>query len=145
MEEHGRNDRRLILGFLLFAVCLLAITALLRGKDPGKEAEMRALIQIDGKKAAELSLGDGRLLFLEETLGSLDEETGELVFRMEGDEGGKTGENRFQVKDGRIACIYADCPDGICRKTGWICRETDTIVCLPHRLIVTILRQQETD
>ena len=145
MEEHGRNDRRLILGFLLFAVCLLAMTALLRGKDPGEGEEMRALIQIDGKKAAELSLWDGRLLFLDETLGSLDEETGELVFRTETDEGGKTGENRFQVKDGRIACVYADCPDGVCRKTGWISRETDTIVCLPHRLIVTILRQQGTD
>lgn len=144
MEEHGRNDRRLILGFLLFAVCLLGAAALLRGKDPGEGADMRALIQIDGKKAAELSLGDGRLLFLDESLGSLDAETGELVFRMEGDEG-KTGENRFRVEDGRIACVYADCPDGTCRKTGWISRETDTIVCLPHRLIVTILRQQAAD
>lgn len=144
MEEHGRNDRRLILGFLLFAVCLLGAAALLRGKGPGEGADMRALIQIDGKKAAELSLWDGSLLFLDESLGSLDEETGELVFRMEGDEG-KTGENRFRVEDGRIACVYADCPDGTCRKTGWISRETDTIVCLPHRLIVTILRMQGTD
>ena len=48
------------------------------------------------------------------------------------------GYNTVQVSPGSIAVIAADCPDGICVAHGAISKSGDPIVCLPHRLIITI-------
>ena len=32
----------------------------------------------------------------------------------------------------------ADCPDGYCKRQGEISTEKETIVCLPHKLVVEI-------
>jgi hypothetical protein len=32
----------------------------------------------------------------------------------------------------------ADCPDKLCEKTGKISKNGETIVCLPHRVVVEI-------
>ncbi|MFR4337598.1 MAG: NusG domain II-containing protein [Lachnospira pectinoschiza] len=33
----------------------------------------------------------------------------------------------------------ADCPDKLCVKTGMISKTGETIVCLPHRVVVEII------
>ncbi|MCR4651301.1 MAG: NusG domain II-containing protein [Lachnospiraceae bacterium] len=48
------------------------------------------------------------------------------------------GINVIEIRDGEARVSKADCPDKICMKTGSISRNTETIVCLPHRLVVTI-------
>ena len=55
----------------------------------------------------------------------------------------RTGENdihsnRLVIKDGKVFIESADCPDGICAKHRPISKEGESIVCLPHRVIVTI-------
>lgn len=48
------------------------------------------------------------------------------------------GVNKIEVKDGKVRMINADCPDELCVKTGWISKTGETIVCLPHRVVVEI-------
>ena len=67
---------------------------------------------------------------------SLDQE---LTFRAE-----DGGYNTVTVKDGKIAVTDADCPDGYCMDRGF-CDSGTPIVCLPHRLVISFLGEQEID
>ena len=49
------------------------------------------------------------------------------------------GKNTFSVMPGKIAVIYSDCPDQICVNQGYIESGDVPIVCLPHKLDVTII------
>lgn len=46
--------------------------------------------------------------------------------------------NTIQISDGSVRMIYADCPDKICVKTGSISHSGQSIVCAPHKIVVTI-------
>ena len=50
----------------------------------------------------------------------------------------ENGSNTVRVEHGRIAVTDADCPDKICVNTVYIENGVVPIVCLPHRLTVTI-------
>ena len=54
------------------------------------------------------------------------------------------GTNVVTVLDGKVAVTHADCPDGYCMKRGF-CSGGAEIVCLPNRLIIRFLGQQEVD
>jgi hypothetical protein len=49
----------------------------------------------------------------------------------------------FQVRDGRIRVVDADCPHGICVNMGWVGRSGQLIACVPNRVIVKIEAQEE--
>lgn len=46
--------------------------------------------------------------------------------------------NKIIIEKDKIRITDADCPDKVCVKTGPISQPGDTVVCLPHKLIVTI-------
>lgn len=46
--------------------------------------------------------------------------------------------NIVEVENGKIRISDADCPDKLCVKSGWIKQPGQNIVCLPHRLIISI-------
>ncbi|MCH3963231.1 MAG: NusG domain II-containing protein [Clostridium sp.] len=46
--------------------------------------------------------------------------------------------NKVKMQKGKISIEDADCPDKICVKTGWISEPGQSIVCLPHKLIIEI-------
>ena len=48
------------------------------------------------------------------------------------------GENKVIVKDGYADCIYADCRDGLCVEQKEINKVNESIICLPHKLVVEI-------
>ena len=50
---------------------------------------------------------------------------------------GNNGFNKLEVENGRIRVLEADCPDGICKRQGWVSGGLIPIVCLPHRLVIT--------
>ena len=54
------------------------------------------------------------------------------------------GKNTVTVKDGAIAVTWADCPDHYCMKRGCCTGGTD-IVCLPNRLVISFVGEQEVD
>lgn len=75
-----------------------------------------ARVQIDGETVLELPLGQDTQVVL-------------------GD-GGHT--NTLVIKNGAAQVIAADCPDQVCVRQGAIRYSGESIVCLPHKLIVSI-------
>lgn len=55
------------------------------------------------------------------------------------------GENVICIKDGEVYVESADCPDKICVKHAPVHYDKETIVCLPHRLTVSIISNKEAD
>jgi len=48
------------------------------------------------------------------------------------------GSNVVEVKDAAIGIIDADCPDQICINMGFIAKPGQTVVCLPHKLMIEV-------
>ncbi|GAE00834.1 membrane associated protein [Clostridium botulinum B str. Osaka05] len=48
------------------------------------------------------------------------------------------GYNIIEINKGSIRFIDADCPDKICIKSGVLKKPGETAACLPHKLIITI-------
>ena len=48
------------------------------------------------------------------------------------------GSNQLLIQDGAVTMTDADCDDKTCVKTGSIKENGQSIVCLPHRLVITI-------
>ena len=46
--------------------------------------------------------------------------------------------NTLVIEGGKARVVEASCPDQVCVRQGGIQYEGESIVCLPHRLIVTI-------
>ena len=53
-------------------------------------------------------------------------------------EGYQGGSNTVVIENGTVYTKDADCPDKLCEKTGKISKNGETIVCLPHRVVVEI-------
>ena len=47
-------------------------------------------------------------------------------------------ENVLVIRDGKAYVESATCPDGICVAHKPISREGESIVCLPHRVVITV-------
>ncbi|MEW6723591.1 MAG: NusG domain II-containing protein [Bacillota bacterium] len=52
--------------------------------------------------------------------------------------------NIIRVEPGRIRVIEANCPEQIDVLQGWISRPGQSIICLPHRLVI-IIQGRETE
>lgn len=48
------------------------------------------------------------------------------------------GNNTIVVKNGKVFVEDADCRDKICVNTGEKCNTDDIIVCLPHKLVISV-------
>ena len=53
--------------------------------------------------------------------------------------------NRIRIADGKAYMEEADCPDGYCKEQGKISTQAQTIVCLPHKLVVEVIENGDTD
>ena len=54
------------------------------------------------------------------------------------------GYNTVTIQDGRIAVTEASCPDQYCVRQGF-CNGGRSIVCLPNKLVITFVGDQEID
>ncbi len=103
------RDIVLILAIALVGLCLLFFNG--RKTSPGSSV----VVEVDGKTVASYPLDtDG-------------------VFVLNG------GTNTLEIKDGRARISDADCPNMQCVRQGWISRGGQSIVCLPNKLIVTVI------
>ncbi|WP_010632128.1 NusG domain II-containing protein [Sporolactobacillus vineae] len=58
----------------------------------------------------------------------------------------KSGDyNTIEVNKNRIRIKKANCPDQICVRTGYISEPGQTIVCLPHRVVIEIHRADRSE
>lgn len=52
-------------------------------------------------------------------------------------------ENTLQIKNNEVKMIQATCPDRLCIKQGAISKKGQSIICLPHKLIVEVVSGDE--
>ena len=106
--------RRLILwiGLVLLLAACLAAFLLWQNGETGTYAE----VEVDGVCVARLPL------------------TKDTEYSVPTD----GGINVLVIRDGSIFMQTADCPDKTCVSSRAISRTGETIVCLPHRIVVTV-------
>jgi hypothetical protein len=112
MKKQKKRDLLLIM-ILLGAACILLIFSKLSGRPPAA----KALVFVDGIQVHELSLRQDQEL------------------TVTGPDGGT---NHLVIQNGEIWCSQASCPDQLCVRQGKKKYNTDTIVCLPNRMNITI-------
>lgn len=52
------------------------------------------------------------------------------------------GVNRLVIKDGKAYVESASCPDEICKSHPPIFRAGESIICLPHRVVITVVTDE---
>ncbi len=55
------------------------------------------------------------------------------------------GVNHLVIKEGYAYLKDADCPDKLCVKMGRINKEGQSIICLPHKVVIEIKGGEEND
>ena len=55
----------------------------------------------------------------------------------------KNGVNVMKIKDGKVTMKKADCPDQICHKHKAIEKSGETIVCLPHKVVIEVFSDKD--
>ena len=50
----------------------------------------------------------------------------------------ENGYNLLEIRDGAALVTDSDCPEGICRRHFPISKAGESIVCLPHKLVIII-------
>ncbi|MBD5098329.1 MAG: NusG domain II-containing protein [Clostridiales bacterium] len=112
-----RND------VLLIAILLILGGALALFLYATRQTGGYVSVQVGGETVMELPLGEDAQIVL--------------------GEGGHT--NTLVIKDGTAQIIEAGCPDQICVNQGAVRYAGESIVCLPHKLVVTVEGGQADD
>lgn len=107
-----KNDVILGGGILVIALVLFLVMHLTRN-----EAGNQIRIMVDGEVYGTYSLEKNQVIEVKE----------------------KDFYNRIRIQDGAAYMEEANCPDGYCEEQGKISGRTQTIVCLPHKLVVEVL------
>ncbi len=107
---------------LVFAVLLLAAAGYLFVHFTGAAGD-RVVVLIDGKETVSYPLSEDL----------------ETVIR--------TGENTntLVISEGKASVRDATCPDGICVDHRPISKEGETIVCLPHKVVIKVVSTGKND
>ena len=53
------------------------------------------------------------------------------------------GYNLLIIKNNRVRILDADCPNKICVDKGYISKNGESIICLPHHVVVTVESDEE--
>lgn len=115
LKEKNKKIKRDII--LLLACLLFSAAAYFIINFAVKKEGAQAVIKVDGVVAETLELGKNASVTVD---------------------GYRGGKNTIVVDGKEVYMTDADCPDKLCEKTGRISRTGETIVCLPHRVVVEI-------
>ena len=113
-----RNDMILLLAILLPAVIIMTVMSL------NKNAGGQVKVTVDG-----------------ELYGIYDLDKKETIV-IENEEGFK---NIVEIENGYVYMKEADCRDLICVNQGNISKKSETIVCLPHKVVVEVISGEESE
>jgi len=113
ISKKNKND------IILVAVILLIAAAGLLAVNFTKQEGSMVLVKIDGEVTQSYSLYKNR------TVEIITGDKNELL-------------NTLIIEDGKAYMADADCPDKICKEHKPISYSGETIVCLPHRIVIEI-------
>ncbi len=118
LNTKRKNDLILIAGLILAAMLVSAILFFTR-QTGGKVAVIQ-----DGKQIAEYGLNKNQSITIPAPNG---------------------GENTFIIADGTVKMTDANCPDKLCVHQPEISYNGQTIVCLPHKLVLKIISEENPE
>lgn len=55
------------------------------------------------------------------------------------------GTNQLVIEDGQADMVWADCPDKLCVRQRAISREGESIICLPNKVVVSVVGGEERE
>lgn len=125
MKKHTTKSTHTFRNDVIFIVCLLLVAAigmlyLFVFRSHGDTVN----VTVDGKAYGTYSLSQN----ITEDIRTGD--NGEYL-------------NRLVIKDGKAYIETATCPDGICVDHAPIFRDGESIVCLPQRVVVTVITNKD--
>lgn len=109
-------DGIIVVILILLSFAPVLVFSLNRASSPTQEA----VLSVDGKEIKTFDLSDNSQAY---------------TYRYEDKDGDY---NLIEVKGNRIRIKEADCGDQICVRRGWIDQSGETIVCLPHKLLIEV-------
>lgn len=114
-----KKDLILISGIFLTAILLWLIPLFMNKETP-------AVVKViqDGQVTGTYPLSEDRTEFI-----SYGEESYNLLF----------------ISNGEASVSDADCPDGLCIRSRSISRNGESIICLPHKLVIQIESKEESE
>jgi len=113
-----RNDLLLILGIVVIIAVGFVVKSVYFNGSSSDYVEIR----VDGEVVAEYPLSEDR----------------EEVFIAE-----DGGYNKVVIEGGMVCVSEADCPDKNCVHKGTVSEANETIICLPHKLVVKLCGSAE--
>ncbi len=119
-KRHVRNDILLVAALLLLAAAGAIYLFLFR-----QSGDM-VKVTVDGKVYGEYLLSQDR--------------TEEIYTGVSGEQ-----RNRLVIHAGKAFVETANCPDKICANHRAIFRDGESIVCLPHRVVITVFAEKTAD
>ena len=102
----------ILIAALLVAGAIVALILLLGGKNGSNVS-----VLVDGEVVKEFPLSEN------------------TTYEIEGIDGGR---NYLVIEDGQAWLEDADCPDKLCVGMGKISKDGQSIVCLPHKVVVEV-------
>ncbi len=116
MKEIKRDA--FLVGGLLIVGAVIVIAAF-AGGDPGQRVD----VAVDGQQIASYPLAENRTVTIQ----------------------GKGGANVLVIENGAAFIQDADCPDRLCVRQGKIDRSGQSVICLPHKVVVSVAGQPQED
>ena len=113
----NKNDILLIIVVIFLSVCAL-IGYRLFYHQSGSFVQ----VTVDGKVYKELPLDEDNVILIE----------------------GKGGTNKLSIHNGYADMTDADCPDKLCVKQKKIHYNGESLICLPHKVVVTVISDKES-
>ncbi len=105
---------------LLFIVILVIGMAVSFWTLSGSDAGERAVVTVDGRLYGTYPLMQDQ----------------EIDVRQNGHQ------NHITIKDGQVSMTFSDCHNQVCVNTGKISKTSQTIVCLPNKVMVEIVSDE---
>lgn len=113
-----KNDILLVGSIILLAIILLFMLNLMKTEGA------KVVIMVDGKEYKALDLSENRTIEIENSNGD---------------------KNIVAINDGKVKMIEANCPDKLCVKHRSIQYDHESIICLPHKIVVEIKKGKENE
>ncbi|MCR5282419.1 MAG: NusG domain II-containing protein [Lachnospiraceae bacterium] len=121
MIENKKKTERLALSILILLIllCVLGLWLFNRNADASfpDQARLNVVVEIKGQQIYSVPLSEDNELVASSDL----------------------GENIIEIKGGSVCVKEADCPNQICVHTVPITAPGRSIICLPHRMVVSIV------
>lgn len=106
-----RGKGNLIIACAAFVLVVLAVGIILL-----RPSGAQVIVRCDGQIIGEYPIGKDRIERIE----------------------CEAGFNEMEISEGKVRVVEADCPGHDCVDQGWISASGQAIVCLPHRLSISV-------